>query len=318
MTDLPFDLAGRRVYVAGHRGMAGAAIARRLAQEGSEILAAPRSELDLRRQADVETWMNAHRPDVVVVAAATVGGIIANSTRPAEFLYDNLAIESNIIQSARNVGVAKLMFLGSSCMYPPTAPQPISEDSMLTGLLESTNEWYGVAKIAGAKLCEAYRKQYGCDFITVVPTGLYGPGDRYDPTQSHVIPALMMKFHAARMEGRPKIDAWGTGSPRREFLHADDMADAAVFLLKNYSSDQPINIGDGKEVTIKELTKLIGDVVGFKGEVVFDSTKPDGSPRKALDASRLKAMGWRARVELRAGLVEAYRWYVANVAEAAQ
>jgi GDP-L-fucose synthase len=318
MADTPFSLAGRRVYVAGHRGMAGSAIARRLAQEGCEIVAASRSELDLRRQADVEAWMARQKPSVVVIAAATVGGIIANSTRPAEFLYDNLAIETNVIHAAQKLGVAKLMFLGSSCMYPPTAPQPISESSMLTAPLEVTNEWYAVAKIAGAKLCEAYRKQHGCDFITVVPTGLYGPGDRYDATQSHVIPALLMKFHAAKMARKPTVDAWGTGSPRREFLHADDMADAAVFLLQTYSEPGPINIGDGKEVTIRELTMMIAEITGYDGQVVFDPSKPDGVPRKALDSSRLVGMGWRAKIGLRDGLAEAYRWYIDNVADKAR
>ena len=318
MADGSFELAGRRVYVAGHRGMAGSAIARRLEREGASILAASHAELDLRRQAEVEAWMSAQRPDAVVVAAATVGGIIANSTRPAEFLYDNLAIETNITHAARAAGVGKLMFLGSSCMYPPTAPQPIAEATMLTAPLEVTNEWYAVAKIAGAKLCEAYRRQYGCDFITVVPTGLYGPGDRYDATQGHVIPALLMKFHAAKMARKPTVEAWGTGSPRREFLHADDMADAAVFLLKTYSEPGPINIGDGKEITIRELTMMIAEITGYEGQVVFDTSKPDGVPRKALDSTRLIGMGWRARIELRQGLAEAYRWFVDNVAEAAE
>jgi len=318
VSELPFDLKGRRVYVAGHRGMAGSAIARRLEREGATILAATHTELDLRRQGDVEAWMDRQRPEVVVVAAAIVGGIIANSTRPAEFLYDNLAIETNIIHASYKLGVAKLMFLGSSCMYPPSAPQPIAEHTMLTGSLEPTNEWYAVAKIAGAKLCEAYRKQHGCDFITVVPTGLYGPGDRYDTTQGHVIPSLLMKFHAAKLARKPTVEAWGTGSPRREFLHADDMADAAVFLLRNYSEAAPVNIGDGKEVTIRELTNMIAEIVGYDGQVVFDSSKPDGAPRKALDSSRLVTMGWRARIELRQGLTEAYRWFVENVAEAAE
>ena len=310
MTEPLFDLAGRRVFVAGHRGMAGSAVVRRLARESCEILTVDRREVDLTRQADVESWMAAHRPDVVVVAAARVGGILANSTYPAEFIRDNLMIEANVIDSAWRVGVAKLLLLGSSCIYPKLAPQPIPEEALLSGPLEPTNEWYAIAKIAGIKLCQAYRRQYGCDFISAQPTNLYGTGDNFDLNASHVIPALMRKLHEARQRGDDKIVIWGTGTPLREFLHVDDLADAMVFLLGHYSGESHINIGTGEEISIRDLATTIAEVVGFTGSFVYDSSKPDGTLRKLLDVSRLSELGWKAGTPLKAGLRSTYDWYL--------
>ena len=309
-----YDLAGKRIYVAGHRGMVGSAIVRRLAQEPCEILTALR-EVDLREQAAVRAWFAANTPDVVVVAAAKVGGILANDTLPAEFLYDNLMIEANLIEAARHAAVGKLLFLGSSCIYPRLAPQPMSEDALLTGPLEPTNEWYAIAKIAGIKLCQAYRRQYGCDFISAMPTNLYGPGDNYDLKGSHVLPALIRKAHEAKTAGAESIEVWGTGTPRREFLHVDDLADASVFLLKSYSAEEHVNIGCGSDVTIAELAELVCRVVGFEGRLEFRSDKPDGTPRKLLDTSRLSAAGWQPRIGLEEGLAATYRQFIHDYTE---
>jgi GDP-L-fucose synthase len=307
-----FGLAGRRVWVAGHRGMVGAAIVRRLEREGCAILTATRAELDLQRQQPVEEWLAASKPEVVFLAAATVGGILANDTRPAEFLRDNLAIELNVIEACRRVGVAKLVFLGSSCIYPKFAPQPISEDALLTGPLEPTNEWYAIAKIAGLKLCQAFRRQYGADYVSVMPSNVYGPGDNFDLATSHVAAALLRKAHDAKIAGQPAMTLWGSGTPRREFLYVDDLADAVVHVAKNYSGEMPLNIGVGADVSIAELAYTIAGVVGFTGEFQFDRTKPDGTPRKLLDVARLKALGWTATTPLATGLAETYRWFLAH------
>ncbi len=307
---MSFTLAGKRVYVAGHRGMVGSALVRRLQGEGCEILTAGRAELDLRRQAEVEAWFGRARPQVVLLAAAKVGGILANDRQPAEFLYDNLVMETSIIEASRRVGVEKLLFLGSSCIYPKLAPQPLTEDALLTGPLEPTNEWYAVAKIAGIKLCQAYRRQYGCDYVSVMPTNLYGPGDNFDLGASHVIPALMVKAHRAKLEGAPAMEVWGSGRPLREFLHVDDLADACLHVLKTYSGEGHLNIGSGVDVSIRDLATLICKVVGFRGELVFDASKPDGTPRKLMDVSRLAATGWTARTPLEQGLREVYAWFL--------
>ena len=307
-----FPLAGRRVFVAGHRGMVGSAIVRRLAGEGCEILTVGRGQVDLRRQQPTEEWIAAERPDAVIVAAATVGGILANSSRPADFIYDNLAIETNLIHAAHLARVKKLLFLGSSCIYPKFAPQPMTEDALLTGALEPTNEWYAIAKIAGIKLCQAYRKQHGDDFISAMPTNLYGPGDNFDLASSHVVPALIRKIEEARLAGSPQVEIWGSGTPRREFLYVDDLADACVFLLKRYSGHDHVNVGTGTDLTIRELAETIARVVGYRGGFAYDSSKPDGTPRKLLDVSRLAALGWRASTSLEAGLKQSYDWFTAN------
>lgn len=310
MREGAYNLAGKRVFVAGHRGMVGAAIVRRLAQEDCDILTATRKELDLTRQADVEAWMEERRPDAIFLAAAKVGGILANDTYPAEFLYENLVLETNIIHAAHRVKVQKLLFLGSSCIYPKFADQPIVEEALLKGELEPTNEWYAIAKIAGIKLCQAYRKQYGDDFISAMPTNLYGPGDNFDLTSSHVVPALIRKAHQTKVDGLPELTVWGTGTPRREFLHVDDCADACVHLMKNYSGDGHINVGLGEDVTILELTRLICKVVGFTGEIVHDLSKPDGTPRKLMSAAKLRALGWNPRIGLEEGIADAYRAFL--------
>ena len=307
-----FSLTGRRIYVAGHRGMVGSAVVRRLAREGCEVLTATREQANLTQQADVARWMATNRPDVVVVAAAKVGGILANSTQPAAFLYENLMIEANLIEAARATGVAKLLFLGSSCIYPQMAPQPITEDALLTGPLEPTNEWYAIAKIAVIKLAQAYRRQYGADYISAMPTNLYGPGDNYDLATSHVMPALIRKVHVAKQTGGA-VEVWGTGTPRREFLHADDCADACVFLLRNYSGEGHVNVGYGSDVSILELTRMVMDVVGYDGPVVHDTSKPDGTPRKLMDSSLLRGLGWKPAIELRAGIEDAYRHFLHEV-----
>ncbi len=302
-------LAGRRVWVAGHRGMVGQALVRRLGAAGAEVLTVDRAGLDLRRQADVEDWMAEARPEAVFIAAAVVGGILANDARPAEFIYDNLAIEANLIHAAARLGVSKLMFLGSSCIYPKLCPQPMKEEHLLTGPLEPTNEWYAVAKIAGIKLAQAYRRQHGKDFISVIPTGLYGPGDTFDPKVSHVIPALIRKIEEAKASGGP-VEIWGTGTPRREFLYVDDAADALVFLMERYSDERIINAGQGEEVSIAELARRIAAVDGYKGEFKFLTDRPDGMPLKRLDGTRLADMGWRPRTPLDVGLkntIEAFR-----------
>lgn len=312
---LPYRLAGKRVFVAGHRGMVGSAILRRLLEEGAEVLAADRATLDLRRQADVEAWFDAERPQAVFLAAATVGGILANDTRPAEFIQDNLAIQGNVITAAHRSGVEKLMFLGSSCIYPKFAPQPMPEEALLTGPLEPTNQWYAVAKIAGIMSCAAFRRQYGSDFISVMPTNLYGPNDNFDLKNSHVIPALLAKADRAKAEGAAAMEVWGTGTPRREFLHVDDLADACVHVMQHYSDEPHLNIGTGQEVTIRELAELICDVVGFRGRLDFDTSKPDGTPRKLLDVGRLTALGWQPRIPLREGLAATYDSFLAARAE---
>jgi GDP-L-fucose synthase len=301
-----FDLKGRRVFVAGHRGMVGSALVRRLASEDCEIIVADRKAVDLTRSEDTARFLLDRKPDVVVVAAAKVGGILANSSLPVDFLADNLAIALNVIQNSHKAGVRKLLFLGSSCIYPAHAPQPMREEMLLTGPLEPTNEWYAVAKIAGIKLCQAYRKQYGADFISAMPTNLYGPGDQYHPEHSHVPAALIGRMHEAKLAGAPAVTIWGSGKPRREFLFVDDLADACVYLLKNYSDAGFLNIGTGKDMSIAEFARTIADIVGFKGEFEFDASRPDGAPQKLLDVSKLAALGWRARTDLRAGLAAAY------------
>jgi GDP-L-fucose synthase len=306
----PYSLAGKRVWVAGHRGMVGSALVRRLQQEGCTILTVGRAEADLTRQAEVERWMAAARPQAVFVAAARVGGILANDTYPADFLYDNLMIEANIIHQAWAQGVEKLLFLGSSCIYPKLAPQPIAEEDLLTGPLEPTNAWYAVAKIAGIKLSQAYRRQHGCDFIAAMPTNLYGPGDNYDLESSHVIPALLRKAHEAKVTGAPSFTIWGSGAPRREFLHANDCADALVHLMQVYSGAEHVNVGSGEDLPIIDLARLVAEVVGFEGEIVRDPTKPDGTPRKLMSGAKLAALGWRPRIGLREGLADAYRAFL--------
>ena len=310
-----FDLADKRVWVAGQRGMVGSALRRRLGSENCELLnAGGHKNLDLTRQADVEAWMAASKPDAVFMAAAKVGGILANDSYPAEFIYSNLVIQSNLIEAAHRCGVQKLMFLGSSCIYPKFAPQPMAEEALLTGELEPTNQWYAIAKIAGIKMCQAYRRQYGCDFISAMPTNLYGPGDNFDLQSSHVVPALMVKAHQAKIAGESKMEVWGSGTVKREFLHVDDLADGVVHLMKVYSDEMHVNVGTGEDVTIRELAELICQVVAFEGELTFDAGKPDGAPRKLLDVSKLKSLGWEAKTSLADGLADAYGWYLANVA----
>lgn len=307
MTEKVYDLSGKRVYVAGHRGMVGSAICRRLEQEGvAEVITATRSEVNLIDQSATRTFLDSQKPDAMFVAAAKVGGIQANNSYPADFLYDNLMIEANLIHGAHEVGVEKLMFLGSSCIYPKFAEQPIQEDSLLTGALEPTNEWYAVAKIAGIKLCQAYRHQYGHDYISAMPTNLYGPGDNYNLETSHVIPALIRKAHHAKRNGTDSMEIWGTGTPRREFLHADDCADACVFLMKHYSAHEHVNVGSGEDIQIKDLAELIMQVVGLEGTLTRDTTKPDGTPRKLMSADKLLGMGWSPSIPLRDGLAHAY------------
>ncbi|HEV7372650.1 GDP-L-fucose synthase [Arenibaculum sp.] len=305
-----FETTGARIWVAGHGGMVGAAVARRLRAAGAEVLTVGRGELDLRRGNDVEAWLDRQRPDAVVVAAATVGGILDNDARPADFLYDNLAIAAATIEGARRAGVRRLMFLGSTCIYPRDAAQPVREDSLLAGPLEPTNQWYAVAKIAGAKLCEAYRRQHGCDFFAAMPTNLYGPGDRFDPGRAHVVPALIARLHEARLRGARSVRLWGTGRALRDFLHVDDAADALVLLLARHAGGAPVNVGSGSEVTILELARLVARTVGWSGAIVPDPSKPDGTPRKLADTSRLAALGWRPRIGLAEGLADAYRWYL--------
>lgn len=301
-----FDLTGKRVFVAGHRGMVGGALVRRLADEPCDVITATRDQLDLTDQAAVRAWFKAERTDAVILAAAKVGGIHANATYPVQFLADNLTLQTNVITSAYDVGVQKLLFLGSSCIYPKYATQPIHEDALLTGPLEPSNEWYAIAKIAGIKLCQAYRKQYGADFISAQPTNLYGPGDNYDLENSHVLPALLRKFHEAKQAGADEVVVWGSGTPLREFLHVDDLADALVFLLKGYSGDVPLNVGSGAEVTIRELAETIAKVVGYEAKLVFDADKPDGTPRKLMDSTQLHDLGWNRARGLEEGVTQAY------------
>jgi GDP-L-fucose synthase len=309
-----YDLVGKRVWVAGHRGMVGSALMRRLAAEKCELLTTGRADLDLRRQSDVEIWMRREKPTTIIIAAATVGGILANDTRPAEFLYDNLAIATNIVETAHRIGVEKLLYLGSSCIYPRMAPQPMREDALLTGPLEPTNQWYAISKIAGLMLCRAYRRQYGCDYISAMPTNLYGPHDNFDLYSSHVIPALIAKAHSAKISRSGDLVVWGTGKPWREFMYVDDLADALIFLLKHYSAEEHVNIGVGYEITIRELAEAIVSTVGIRGRLQFDTTKPDGSPQKLMDSSQLHDLGWRPKTTLLQGLEMTYAWYVEDVA----
>jgi len=311
-----YEPAGKRIFVAGHRGMVGSAIVRRLQAEKCEVLTAGRQELDLIDQAAVRAWMAERKPDAVIIAAARVGGILANDTYPADFLYDNLMIEANLIEASFRNKVEKLLFLGSSCIYPKFAEQPIAEESLLTGPLEPTNEWYAIAKIAGIKLCQAYRRQHGVDYISAMPTNLYGPGDNYNLQSSHVIPALIRKAHEAKLAGASSMTIWGTGKPMREFLHADDCADALVHLLKVYSGDAHVNVGSGEDMTIEALARLVMEVVGFEGDLEKDLTKPDGTPRKLMQADRLRELGWVPKIGMRTGLDDAYRWFLEHQDEA--
>ncbi|TCU13182.1 GDP-L-fucose synthase [Rhizobium sullae] len=307
-----YALRGKRIWVAGHRGMVGSAVARRLQQESCEVLTVRRDEVDLRNQAATMSWVMREKPHAVILAAAKVGGILANDTRPAEFLYDNLMIEANIVEASRQAGVEKLLFLGSSCIYPKFAEQPIAEEALLTGSLEPTNEWYAIAKIAGIKLAQSYRKQYGCEFISAMPTNLYGPGDNFDLNSSHVLPALIRKAHEAKLRGDKDMVLWGTGSPRREFLHADDCADALIFLLKNYSGDSHVNVGSGTDLSILELARLVCRIVGFEGRINHDLSKPDGTPRKLMSAEKLRSMGWVPRIDLEDGIRSTYEWFLVH------
>ncbi|MCW5691162.1 MAG: GDP-L-fucose synthase [Pseudolabrys sp.] len=305
-------MRGRRVFVAGHGGMAGGAIMRRLASEGCDLLTAERDELDLTQQAATEDWFLANRPDAVFLAAGRVGGIHANAAYPADFIVDNLAIALNVMRAAVKTKVRKLLYLGSSCIYPRLAPQPITEDQLLAGPLEPTNEWYAVAKIAGIKVAQAWRRQYGVDFISVIPTNLYGPNDNYHPENSHVTAALIRRFHDAKLRNEPAVMVWGSGAPLREFLAADDLGDACVFVLKHYSDEAPLNVGSGEELSIAQLAHLVRDAVGYSGAIVFDPNRPDGAPRKRIDSSRLAALGWRPRITLAAGLRTAYADFMAR------
>jgi len=314
MLEMPQDA---RVFVAGHGGLVGSAILRRLQSEGAtRVLTATREQLDLRDQAAVNYWFRANRPEYVFLVAGTVGGILANSTRPAEFIYDNMMIHATVVHASHLFPVRRLLYLGSSCIYPRQAPQPMKEEHLLSGLLEPTNEPYAIAKIAGIKLCQAYRRQYGSDFISAMPTNLYGPNDNFDLTSSHVLPALIRKFHDAKQEGRGQVEVWGTGAPRREFLHVDDLADACVFLMRRYDAAEHVNIGTGEDLTIRELAELVRDIVHPQATLAFDASKPDGAPRKLLDVTRLHALGWRHKIALREGIASSYRWFLENHATA--
>jgi GDP-L-fucose synthase len=317
MNDQRMELSDS-IFVAGHRGLVGSAISRLLRSQGyTNLLTATREQLDLRDQAAVNYWFRAHRPEYVFLVAGTVGGILANSTRPAEFIYDNMMIHATVVHAAHLYGVKRLLYLGSSCIYPRDCPQPMKEDYLLSGPLESTNEAYALAKIAGIKLCQSYRKQYGSDFIAAMPTNLYGPQDNFDLTSSHVLPALIRKFHDAKMSGRDTVGIWGTGTPRREFLHVDDLADACLFLMRHYESADHINVGTGEDLSIRDLAELVGEIVHPAARLVFDADKPDGTPRKLLDVSRLRGLGWRHRIELRQGIADTYQWFVAQTTAAA-
>jgi GDP-L-fucose synthase len=318
MAGTPFDLKGKTVFVAGHRGMVGSALVRRLAREDVELLTVNRAEVDLRDQAATFGWFAKARPQVVFLAAAKVGGIVANNTLRAEFIYENIVIAANVIHAAHQSGTEKLMFLGSSCIYPKLAPQPLAEDSMLTGPLEPTNEPYAIAKIAGIKMVEAYRSQYACDFINVMPTNLYGPGDNYHPEYSHVVAALIRRFHEAKLSGAASVAVWGTGTPRREFLYVDDMADACMHLMKTYSDSELVNIGTGCDITIADFARVVAAVVGYRGEISFDPSRPDGTPQKLLDVSRLAKLGWRAHTSLQDGIRLAYQAYLNESKQAAE
>jgi GDP-L-fucose synthase len=306
------DLEGARIFVAGHRGMVGSAIVRRLAGEKCEVLTAAREELDLLDRGRTRAWLENNRPDIVVVAAARVGGIKANDEHPVDFLEDNLAIALNVISGSHRAGVRKLLFLGSTCVYPKEAPQPIPEDALLTGPLEPTNQWYAVAKIAGIKLCQAYRRQYGCDYISAMPSNLYGPGDNYHPTGSHVLPGLIGRFHKAVQNGDKAVTVWGTGRPKREFLYVDDLADACVFLLAHYSAEGIVNVGTGKDISIGDVAKLVAEIVGFRGEIAFDASYPDGTMLKRSDTRLIESLGWHARTSLKEGLAKTYAAFLAG------
>ena len=308
-----FSLSGKRVWVAGHRGMVGSALVRRLKSENCEILIISRAELDLRRQEPVEEWLSTNRPDAIFLAAAKVGGIFANESYPAEFIHDNLSIEVNIIEAARKFGVSKVQFLGSVCIYPKLAPQPVKEEALLSGFLEPTNQWYAVAKIAGLKMAQAYRREYGCDFISAMPANLYGPGDNFNLAGGHVLPALLRKAHEAKTAGAQEIGIWGSGKPRREFLHVDDCADALVYLMKNYSGEDHINVGVGEDITILDLTRMVCETVGFKGAIRTDTSKPDGTPARLMSNEKLMSLGWQSKIGLREGISDTYRWYLDNI-----
>lgn len=314
MADAAYPLSGKRVFVAGHRGMVGSAIVRRLERENCTVLTAGRAEMDLTSQAAVAAWFAREKPDAVFLAAAKVGGILANRDFPAAFLYENLMIEANVIHAAHEAGVEKLLFLGSSCIYPKFAEQPITEDALLTGPLEPTNEWYAVAKIAGIKLCQAYRRQHGDDFISAMPTNLYGPGDNYDLATSHVLPALIRKAHEAKLAGAPSIELWGTGTPLREFMHVDDCADALVFLMQAYSGDEHVNVGTGSDLSILDLAKLVCAAVGYAGEITLDASKPDGTPRKLMSSEKLQALGWTPKIALEDGIGSVYAAFLRECA----
>lgn len=311
-----YDLSGKRAWVAGHRGMVGSALVRRLGRIDCEVITAGRDEVDLRRQDRVENWFDKNRPEAVFLAAAKVGGILANNSYPADFLYENLMIQTNVLEAARRSGVEKLVFLGSSCIYPKHAPQPIAEDSLLTGPLEPTNQWYAIAKISGVMLAQAYRRQHESDFICCQPTNLYGPDDNFDLESSHVLPALLRKAHEAKHAGATELKIWGTGEPLREFLHVDDAADAMVFLAEHYSDEAIVNVGTGKDISIANLARMTCKAVGFSGELTFDTDKPDGTPRKLLDVSRLHALGWRHRIDLKDGIAQTYDWYLDHLGDA--
>jgi GDP-L-fucose synthase len=307
-----YDIKNKRIFVAGHKGMVGSALVRRLGSEDCEVITAPRAELDLLNQEKVRAYLKAKTPDCVIVAAAYVGGILANSSYPVDFLYRNLQIQNNLIEGAHEAGINNLLFLGSSCIYPKFAEQPIQEDALLTGPLEPTNEWYAIAKIAGIKLCDAYRKQYGRQYISAMPTNLYGPFDNFNLESSHVLPALIRKAHAAKAAQAPDMTIWGTGAPLREFMHVDDLADGLVFLLQHYNGAGPINVGTGSEISILDLAALINDVVGFEGELLRDLDKPDGTPRKLMDSSKLRALGWSSSIDLKKGVEQTYQWFLEN------
>lgn len=311
---MAFTLAGKRIWVAGHRGMVGSALVRRLERENCETLVAGRNDLDLLDQAGVRAWVMDRHPDAIVVAAAKVGGILANESYPVDFLQQNLSIELNVIEAAFRAEVGKLLFLGSSCIYPKFADQPITEEALLTGPLEPTNEWYAIAKIAGIKLCDAYRRQYGADYISAMPTNLYGPGDNFDLTSSHVLPALMRKVHEAKVQEAAEVTVWGSGTPRREFLHVDDCADACVHLLQDYSAEGHVNVGSGVDVTIRELAERIAAQLGYSGALAFDTSKPDGTPRKLMSSAKLAALGWQASIPLADGIAQTYDWYLQHAA----
>jgi GDP-L-fucose synthase len=309
LDETDFSLVGRRVYVAGHRGMVGSAVLRRLAHEGSENIFADRSQVDLTDQSAVDQFMQDMRPEVVIIAAAKAGGIMANDLFPASFLYENLMIEANLIEAAKRTGVDKVLFLGSSCIYPREAPQPITEDALLTGPLERTNEWYAIAKIAGIKLCQAYRRQYGCDFISAMPCNLYGPNDNFNPQNSHVIPGMMRRFHEAKLRDDPKVVCWGSGRPRREFLHVDDLADACIFLLRHYSAEGHVNVGTGGDISVADLANSIRDVTGYQGDIAWDRDKPDGTLLKRMDTTLINGLGWYPQIPFDRGLADTYAWF---------